>query len=127
MDERKPRMTKQKRWIFAALTTHPLSVDELFVLLKKKQCRVDKTTIYRNLEKLVAQGIASVTHFADKTAKYELARQDTHHHHIVCTACGHMEDVELDEHRLTDVVKQKTSFGDISHRLEFFGTCKDCR
>lgn len=122
----KSRMTKQKQWIAGALTSHPRSVEEIFIHLKKNHCQVDKTTIYRNLQKLVAEGLVTATQFADNVTKYELANC-VHHHHIICTQCGYIEDIQLDENLLTESVRKHTTFGAISHRLEFFGVCKDCK
>jgi Fe2+ or Zn2+ uptake regulation protein len=51
-----------------------------------------------------------------------------HHHHIVCTSCGTIEDFELcDLEKTTNHILSKSSFSSItSHTLELFGVCKKC-
>ena len=48
----------------------------------------------------------------------------THHHHLVCRACG--KTVEVDGpavERWADKVSAEHGFTDVSHTLEIFGLC----
>ena len=52
---------------------------------------------------------------------------DTHHHHLVCRACG--KTVEVDGpavERWADKVSAEHGFTDVSHTFEIFGLCSDC-
>lgn len=119
------RMTKPRQEIFAVLGHAPQSVVEIMNELNKKELQIDKVTIYRTLTSFVELGIVEETQFKNKISVYELADQD-HHHHVVCEACGKIEDIHLDENLLVQAAKKNSSFQITSHHLEFFGLCKKC-
>jgi Fur family ferric uptake transcriptional regulator len=53
---------------------------------------------------------------------------DTHHHHLVCRSCGATVEVEGPAvERWTSSIAAEHGYDDISHSLEIFGTCADCR
>lgn len=102
----------------------PLTVAALHARVKKN---LDPVTLYRALESLAKKGIVKRVDFRHGHAHYEL--QQRHHHHLVCTDCGVVEDVEIcpAEKLETQVVKGSRRFKSIySHNLEFFGRCKAC-
>jgi len=109
--------------------SRPLSVVELLILLKKKGKGVNKTTVYREIQYLLSQGMV-VPVFIDEThTKYEL--NTSHHHHLVCKGCGSIEEVEIAEIEklfpvLEKKLKRKNKFESLTHTLEFFGLCKKC-
>jgi Fur family ferric uptake transcriptional regulator len=105
-------------------TKNPLTAQEVAAKLKPKR---DKVTVYRILEKLKEKGIVRHVDFQHGHAHYEL--NDDDHHHIICTACGKIE--ELKECSLQDmmkrVVKKSESFTRLTgHSMEFFGLCRAC-
>lgn len=120
------RLTTQRQRVLAVLTDHPQSVEEVLIALKNKGENPDKVTIYRTLDCFVDLGIVSKTQFKDKTAKYELLTEDSHHHHLVCDNCGSVEDIALNEATLLRKVSEQTNFQVKSHSLEFFGLCVNC-
>ena len=72
-----------------------------------------------------------ITH--DEFARYELAEDLTgHHHHLVCSNCGRVEDLpasESIERSVEAAVAQaarKVGFRTRHHRLDLVGTCADC-
>lgn len=110
----------------------PLSADDLRTALAKKKVIVNKTTVYRELEFLLAAGFIRPLYLAGKSKYYELALADEHHHHVVCRDCGRVEDVEVEglEKLLAPLEKRlakKIKFADVRHNLEFFGWCGKCR
>ncbi len=58
----------------------PLSVSDIFVLLKDK--KADKVTLYRNVEALAELGVLKQIRLKDRQAYYELVEKN-HHHHII--------------------------------------------
>lgn len=95
------------------------------VSLLVKKIGVNKTTVYRQIEKLLEKKILTEIDFGDGKKRYEL-KSLGHHHHIVCKNCGKLEDIEIDEDNLIKSVTGKTSFKIESHSLEFFGKCLSC-
>ncbi len=101
----------------------PADVSELV-----KKMHVNKTTVYRQLEKLVQSGAVQELEFGDGKKRYEAAR-DGHHHHLVCNNCHAVTCFELDND-LQDLEKKirfKKGFKVMNHNLEFFGLCAKCR
>ena len=87
---------------------------------------VDLVTVYRNLQEFLKAGIVHEVRFKDGIVRYELAH--SHHHHIVCTTCGLVEELDMCEAALEKkALKHSRRFATVSeHALEFFGLCKKC-
>jgi len=103
----------------------PVSVS---YLEKKLKSAVDKVTLYRALESMVVSGVVREVDFRHGHAHFELQVLRKHHHHIVCTNCGAVEDVDCNtEPFVKQVVKKAKKFNRIQdHSMEFFGVCKKC-
>lgn len=106
----------------------PLSVPDIARALRKRGREVNKTTVYRELERMQDIGIIGSVHLGERRRYYELALND-HHHHLVCVRCERVEDISVDEKSLltqeAQVAREK-NFLMIRHALEFFGVCKMC-
>ncbi len=105
----------------------PQSVGEILIHLAKSTLRPNKTTIYRQLEKLESQGTIRKVRVGDDSLRYEKA--EDHHHHVVCTNCRRVEDVDLKD-SLSAVEKRiakEKKFSNLNHNLEFYGICSNCR
>ena len=115
-----------------AILTHlfenhtPLLIDELHAATKDV---CDVATVYRTLTSLVEIKMIRRCEFGDGIARYELIRhEDAHQHHLVCNKCKKISVIDLCN--LDDSLNKiaaKRGFKDISHILEFFGTCPDCQ
>ena len=105
----------------------PLSPQELYRCLLKKQRKVGLTSIYRSLDLFESLGI--VFRISNGTSvKYKLCQTKDHHHHIVCKACGDV--VELDFCDISDwskKVTESTGYQVVDHQLNFYGFCKTCK
>lgn len=92
-----------------------------------------QSSIYRNLAILEQAGAVRRLSSTDDTGRFELAEElSEHHHHLVCSACGGIEDITLPdeiEDALHDAVTRAQgdrSFHIDAHHLELVGTCGDC-
>lgn len=120
------RATKPRVRLLSYLHTQgqPVGVVQIAKALRGA---MDTVTIYRTLAAFQKSGLVREIYLGKGAPMYELA--DTHdHHHVVCTSCGKIEDVELEHADLERrALKQTASFSNISaHSLEFFGECKKC-
>lgn len=114
--------------IFSA-SRAPLSVPEILRALGKIGVIVNKTTAYRELERLEKSGIVESVRLGDRKRYYELASRD-HHHHLVCVGCERVEDIDMDEQELVSQERKagrERGFAILRHSLEFFGLCRDCQ
>jgi Fur family transcriptional regulator, ferric uptake regulator len=125
------RLTKGRRSVIEAMQSSdaPLSIPELQTIVGTS---VPLSSLYRIITGLVDAKVLVKLEFAEGFARFELDESlDQHHHHLVCTDCGSVADVELADleitlHATTKSIKRKVGFQVATHRLDFFGTCNDC-
>lgn len=105
----------------------PLDAGEILQILVKRGVAINKTTLYRELAFLQQQGMVTDVRLNERQTRYELAGE--HHHHVVCTSCDRIEEVELDHHLEAQEKKIEalTQFKIEKHSLEFFGLCAACQ
>ena len=108
---------------------NPITVDDLQKKLKNK---VAKSTLYRVLNDLKTINVLNEFTSPDNTVVVELVLEgDQHHHHLFCSDCGEIIDVELSmnfESLLNKEIKRiekKFNFIIEDHRVEMFGQCTE--
>ena len=111
----------------------PLSMQELQDRATER--RVPLSSLYRIVSDLVTAKVLVRLEFEEGFARFELVEElARHHHHLVCTGCGSVEDFEGPglpelERAVDDVmrsIKRRHRFGVAHHRLDFFGLCGNC-
>lgn len=129
MASRGRRLTTQRVVVAQALASarRALSAQELYERIKPAHPSLGRATVYRALEAQVQDGMASRFERDGHVSAY-VACDATHHHHLVCTRCQRVED--LDE---TVVAPLLASVGrrhdfQVDHAaLDFYGLCGSCR
>ena len=103
----------------------PLLVEEIKQHIRMK--KIDLVTIYRTVRDLVELGVINSPVLGNKRAYYETLNIK-HHHHLVCTSCGCIEELEnCTVKGLNIEIIQKKGFKKIlRHSLEYFGLCRKC-
>ena len=127
--DRKLRRSHPRLLIYQELseTKTPLSLQELYQGLLKKEKKVGLTSIYRSLDLFESMGMVFKINNGS-SVKYKLCELEDHHHHIICKACGNV--VELNFCDISDwskKVSESTGYQVIDHQLNFYGICKDCK
>src|ERR1700742_2456477 len=94
--EHQQRLTAAREQLvdILATTDRPLTIPEIL----DGRPGLAQSSVYRNLVVLEQVGVVHrvVTH--DEFARYELAEDLTgHHHHLVCSNCGRVEDLPASE------------------------------
>jgi Fur family ferric uptake transcriptional regulator len=94
---------------------------------------VPQSSAYRNLAVLEQAGVIRRIVTDDGFARFELDEGLTeHHHHLVCSNCGRIEDVEVPasvERSLgqsLDRLAKGAGFASVGHRLDLIGLCRSC-
>ncbi len=92
-----------------------------------------QSSAYRNLAALEQAGVVRRVSTGEGFGRYELAEDLTgHHHHLVCSSCGAMEDVgfprsfEAALESQLGTLAERTGFSAVSHRLDLIGLCRAC-
>jgi Fe2+ or Zn2+ uptake regulation protein len=102
----------------------PVSVSDI-----RADLAVNKTTVYRNIEKLLLQNKIKEVNILPHITHYESADLP-HHHHLTCRDCGEVREIETRE--LEDSMQKlekkmmRIGFAVEQHNLEFYGLCQDC-
>ncbi len=123
------RITPQRIMVVDALHSaqNHISAEEIFELVRAKYPYANISTVYRTLELLTELGLAAEINVGDGITRYH-ARENSRHHHLVCTACGSI--IALPEEELAplkDIIEKNHRFkADINH-LAIFGLCSKCR
>lgn len=110
---------------FFKKSRRPLSAQNIVDNIK---IDINQATIYRTLKSLKEKNIIRQVDLRHNHAHYEFIEK-TEHHHIICTHCDRIEDIqhcEIENMRSV-VLKQSEHFANIQqHSLEFYGICKSC-
>ena len=108
---------------------HPISAQEIIVALTKSR-DVNRVTVYRILDLLVANKLVERISAGDRSFRYGLAPNANHqpHSHFYCLECREMECLSPDQINL-DTQPLTRSFLGLIERVEvrFDGICEDCR
>jgi Fur family ferric uptake transcriptional regulator len=106
-----------------------LSAVEIEQALRARGGRgVARASIYRILEQLEALRMVTRVEVGQGLARFEAAREEGHHHHMVCDACGQVipfEDPELE--RSIQRLAQRVTFAVAEHDVVLHGACSDCK
>jgi Fur family ferric uptake transcriptional regulator len=127
--EKKLSLSHPRLLIYQELSgaSNPLSPSEIYQNLLKKGKKIGLTSIYRSLDLFESLGIVfKITN--GSAVKYKLCESESHHHHIICHACGNV--VELNFCDIADwskKVAESTGYRVVDHQLNFLGFCKACK
>jgi Fur family peroxide stress response transcriptional regulator len=121
------RMTHQRIEIFreVAMTGEHPDAETIFTRVRKRLPTISHDTVYRTLASLEEMGLVSRVDPVCGRARYD-ANCDLHHH-FVCTECGLIEDVYLDEKTAIPLPGGIQDLGNIdSVHLQVRGVCNGC-
>jgi Fur family transcriptional regulator, ferric uptake regulator len=123
------RSTRQRAAVSSVLDQQDefRTAQEIHAALRQAGEAVGLTTVYRTLQALADSEEVDVLRNADGENAYRRCSKG-HHHHLVCRECGRTVEVEGPAvERWADKVAAEHGYTDVSHTLEIFGTCADCR
>jgi Fe2+ or Zn2+ uptake regulation protein len=104
----------------------PLTVEEIRERMNER--RSGLPTIYRNLERFVAQGWAESIMGEDQVMRFVRCHTGHHHHHLQCESCGRVVEVEgCGLEGSLAAMERQSGFAITRHKLMLFGLCAACR
>lgn len=121
------RVTKPRLAVLAFLSIQkrPVSLQRIAAHVKG----TNLTTVYRMIETFLEKGILRGCDVGHGHMDYELADLP-HHHHVICTSCGLIEEVEEcsgDDRLHRETLRASKKFVTIdAHQSTFYGVCKAC-
>lgn len=132
LKEKGCKLTLQRRSVLDVLIEHNdehLSTEEIYGEVKKKYPEIGLATVYRTVQLFEEMGIVDRLNFDDGCSRFELASEDSvhHHHHLICETCNRVYEVEND--LLSEIeaeIERVYQFKIHDHNLMFYGKCKNC-
>jgi len=128
MERVETRMTKQRSELLKELKAshqHP-TADELFLSLRERLPKISLATVYRNLERLEAEGLIRVLNVPGQPRRYD--GDLSSHYHVRCVICGKVDDVTFDKvPNLGSMAFRSGGYQVLGMRLELEGVCDECR
>lgn len=130
--------TKQRAQILQYLASHSsahMTAAELLIALNTSGTPIGSATVYRQLEKLEAQGLvrryalddrgSACWQYAGAEAENGICHQ---HFHLKCTVCNTLFHLHCDHlHEIADHVAAEHGFAIDPARTVFYGVCGSCR
>jgi Fur family ferric uptake transcriptional regulator len=123
------RITPQREMIIEAIahSGHHINADEIFLQIQQRTRSVNIATVYRTLDLLVEQGLATRIDLGEGRVLYA-TNEHGPHIHLVCKHCGRVMDANQDMLSvLNDQLQSKYHFtADLQH-ISLVGLCRDCQ
>jgi Fur family ferric uptake transcriptional regulator len=125
------KFTSQREAVLKTLYENPehYTPENLYLLIKKKcpESNVGITTVYRTLNLLEENDIATSISFGSAGKKFELGNKP-HHDHLICEVCGcivefHDEKIE----QLQEKIAKINHFKLTNHLMQLYGICQACQ
>ncbi len=111
-----------------------MTADEITAALKKTGVPADRVTVYRNLDRMIHEGLLIATCQPGKAMRVGACMKPSapHHHHIICERCGRVEEtegcpVEDAWESLKAQIRTSTGFTLTDHIIQYLGICPNCR
>ena len=112
--------------LIAASEGHP-SASDLYEQIKAQFPTTSPATVYKTLHLLKELGEVLELGFSNDDNRYDGSRPYPHPH-LICLRCRRITDPQVSMvDDLTEEVAAQTGYELVSHRLDFYGVCPECR
>jgi len=133
LKEKGYKLTPQRRAVLNIIMENPgkhLTTEEIYDLVKVQCPDIGLATVYRTLQILNEMDLILKINLDDGCSRYEYnIHQDDHeHHHLICSGCGKI--LEVNDDLLDSIERQIEKDFDFvitDHKVKFFGLCSKCR
>ena len=123
------RLTPQRLAVLKVLAVsegHP-AVEQIYETVRADFPTTSIATIYKTVNLLKQLNEVLELGFPDGSNRYD-GHKPYPHPHVICTECKKIIDPNLGSLKdLTNEVIKETGFQILNHRVDFFGTCRDCQ
>ncbi len=123
------RITPQREMIIEAIAHagHHINADEVYGQVKQHTQSMNIATVYRTLDLLVEQGLATRIDLGEGRVIYA-TYQHGPHIHLVCRQCGQVTDANQDLlSNLTQQLQANYRFAADLQHISILGLCQDCQ
>jgi Fur family transcriptional regulator, ferric uptake regulator len=120
------RVTPQRRVVLEAIESlrDGFTLVELYDRARETEPTLGLATVYRTIELLRRTG--SIRPLVTDGRPTYVRCHAGHHHHLVCTTCGAVEETELCAAPSAAELRQRHGFRAEAHQVDIYGTCGRC-
>jgi Fur family transcriptional regulator, peroxide stress response regulator len=122
------KVTQQRQAVYGMLAgteSHP-TPEEVFEAIRGDLPLLSLATVYKILDQFHRAGFVRKVSTEGQAARYDAKIEP--HHHLMCTACGSIFDVNMtSEPDLSAVVPRESDFQVARYDVIFHGQCGKCR
>ena len=112
--------------ILAASEGHP-SVESVYENVRREFPTTSIATVYKTVHLLKQLNEVLELGFPDGSNRYD-GNKPFPHPHVICVRCQKIIDPDLGSlEDMTSKVADETGFDVLTHRLDFFGICSECK
>jgi len=111
--------------VLAGSEGHP-TVEAIYEKVRFEFPTTSLATIYKTVSLLKEINEVLELGFADGSNRYD-GNRPFPHPHVICTQCKKIIDPDLSSLKdMTKEVAEETGFEILTHRVDFFGICREC-
>ena len=123
-----PRPFRYREPVLALLRGNPVhpTADWIHLQLRRSHPRVGLATVYRTLNRLVADGTLCELNFGTSESRFGLLTVPTHYH-FICEKCRTILALPTRPKKAIErSVEAETGHQISRHTMEFYGVCREC-
>jgi Fur family peroxide stress response transcriptional regulator len=120
--------THQRQVIYEAVVAAPghYSPEDVYTEIRRRTPSISLATVYKNLRLFVEHGL--LREISPHASTLLVEGNLKPHHHLVCSRCKTVQDIEGDFINLKQISRQLPDGFDLTQPLvEVFGVCRRCR
>jgi Fe2+ or Zn2+ uptake regulation protein len=122
------RLTEPRRAVAELIIAREghFSAADLIDDARARRLGIGRATVFRALDLFTELSVLERLDLPSGEHAYVPCEPAGHHHHMVCSGCGRVTEIEEVGLALEDV-QRRTGWHVESHRLELYGRCPRCR